>query len=74
MAKRVQGHALLETQFQPCRFESSPNHIDMDRPSSSARKLSPAATEGTTFASITGYQEPTRWRGDRARRCPLAGG
>jgi tRNA (Thr-GGU) A37 N-methylase len=36
--------------------------------------VSPAATEGTSSTSITGYQEPTWWCGDRAPRCPLAGG
>jgi hypothetical protein len=36
--------------------------------------VSPAATEGTSSTSITGYQEPTWWRGDRSPRCPLAGG
>ena len=37
-------------------------------------KLSPAASEGTTFTSITGDQGPTRWRGDGSSRCPLARG
>jgi hypothetical protein len=36
--------------------------------------VSPAATGGTSSTSITGYQEPTRWRGDRSPHCPLAGG
>jgi len=36
--------------------------------------VSPAASEGPTFTSITGDQGPTRWRGDGSSRCPLARG
>ena len=37
-------------------------------------RMSPAASEGPTFTSITGDQGPTRWRGDGSSRCPLARG
>jgi hypothetical protein len=36
--------------------------------------VSPAASEGPTFTSITGDQGPTRWRGDGSSRCPLPRG
>jgi methyl-accepting chemotaxis protein len=38
------------------------------------KQMSPAASEGPTFTSITGDQGPTRWRGDGSSRCPLARG
>jgi hypothetical protein len=42
------------------------------RDSTIAGPVSPAASGGPTFTSITGDQGPTRWRGDGASRCPLA--
>ena len=41
---------------------------------STAHFLSPTASEGTTFTSFTGYQEPTWWRGGRSLRDPAARG
>jgi hypothetical protein len=36
--------------------------------------LSPVGSRGTSFTGITGYQEPTWWRGDIALRGPVARG
>src|SRR5262249_37750679 len=33
-------------------------------------RVSPPASEGTSFTGITGYQGPTRWRGDGPSPCP----
>ena len=39
-----------------------------------AGELSPPTIEGTSFTGITGYQGPTRWRGDGSSPCPCRDG